>query len=182
MLTYGAQVGISRGVMLTGVLIASVVECFGDPGFATLSDRVGRRTVYLAGAVFTALFVFPMFWLVNTGVPILIYLALAIVLIGLSAQYGTTAAFFTELFSTRVRYSGASLGYQVAAVLGGGFAPLIGTALLSWSGGEGWPIATYMLALTIITIVSVYLSTETFQKDISENRPGEGVSGAIREA
>ncbi len=182
MLTYGAQVGISRGVMLTGVLIASVVECFGDPGFAALSDRVGRRTVYLAGAVFTALFVFPMFWLVNTGVPILIYLALAIVLIGLSAQYGTTAAFFTELFSTRVRYSGASLGYQVAAVLGGGFAPLIGTALLSWSGGEGWPIATYMLALTIITIVSVYLSTETFQKDISEERPGEGVSGVAREA
>lgn len=182
MLTYGAEIGISRGVMLTGVLIASVVECFGDPGFAALSDRVGRRTVYLAGAIFTALFVFPMFWLVNTGVPILIYLALAVVLIGLSAQYGTTAAFFTELFSTRVRYSGASLGYQMAAVLGGGFAPLIGTALLAWSGGEAWPIATYMIALTIITIVSVYLSTETFQKDISGERPGEGVSGVAREA
>ena len=112
----------------------------------------------------------------------MIYLALAIVLIGLSAQYGTTAAFFTELFSTRVRYSGASLGYQMAAVLGGGFAPLIGTALLAWSGGEAWPIATSMIALTIITIVSVYLSTETFQKDISEERPGEGVSGVAREA
>jgi MFS transporter, MHS family, shikimate and dehydroshikimate transport protein len=177
MLTYGTAIGVSRGVMLTGVLIASVVEVFGDPGFGALSDRLGRKTVYLAGAIFTALWVFPMFWLVDTGIPVLIYLALAVALIGLSAQYGTTGAFFAELFSTRLRYSGASLGYQAASVLGGGFAPLIGTALLAWSGGEGWPIATYMFALFILTIVSVLLTTETFQKDISEERPGESASG-----
>jgi MHS family shikimate/dehydroshikimate transporter-like MFS transporter len=69
----------------------------------------------------------------------------------------------------------------VAAVLGGGFAPLIGTALLAWSGGEAWPIATYMVAMTAITIVSVYLSTETFQKDISEEQPGIGVPSVGRE-
>lgn len=177
MLTYGTAIGISRSVLLTGVLIASVVEVFGDPGFGALSDRVGRRTMYLAGAVFTALWVFPMFWLVNTGVPVLIYLALAVALIGLSAQYGTTAAFFAELFSTRVRYSGASLGYQAASVLGGGLAPLIGTALLAWSGGASWPIAIYMIALITLTIVCVLLATETFQKDISEERSEQGGSG-----
>src|SRR4028119_1905057 len=94
LLTYGTAIGISRSVLLTGVLIASVVEVFGDPGFGALSDRVGRRTMYLAGAVFTALWVFPMFWLVNTGVPVLIYLALAVALIGLSAQHGTTPHLF----------------------------------------------------------------------------------------
>ena len=182
MLTYGTAIGVSRSVLLTGVLIASVVEVFGDPGFGALSDRVGRRTIYLAGAIFTALWVFPMFWLVNTGVPVLIYLALAVALIGLSAQYGTTGAFFAELFSTRVRYSGASLGYQAASVLGGGLAPLIGTALLAWSGGESWPIAIYMITLITLTIVCVLLTTETFQKDISEERSGESLRDAGIEA
>jgi MHS family shikimate/dehydroshikimate transporter-like MFS transporter len=166
MLAYGTQnIGVGSGTMLTGVLIAGTVQIFAIGAFAALSDRVGRRPVYLGGAVFLLLFSFPLFWMVNTGVAPLIWLAMSIALVALGAMYGPSGAFFSELFSTRVRYSGASLGYQLASAVAGGFAPVIAVALLS---AYGYPaVALYMIVMALITITAVYLATETYQRDIS---------------
>ena len=166
MLAYGTQnIGVGSGTMLTGVLIAGTVQIFAIGAFAALSDRVGRRPVYLGGAIFLLLFSFPLFWMVNTGVAPLIWLAMSIAIVALGAMYGPSGAFFSELFSTRVRYSGASLGYQLASAVAGGFAPVIAVALLS---AYGYPaVALYMIVMALITITAVYLATETYQRDIS---------------
>ena len=150
-----------------GVILASALQLVSIPAFAALSDRVGRRPVYLAGALFLGLFAFPFFWLVDSGVPVLIWLALVLALTGVAAMYGPQAAFFSELFGTNVRYSGASLGSQLAAPFAGGLAPLIATALLDWSGGQPWPVALYMIGMVLITFTSVFLAAETVQTDLS---------------
>lgn len=82
-------------------------------------------------------------------------------------MYGPQAAFFSELFGTHVRYSGASLGYQLASPLAGGLAPLIATALLQWSGGKPWPVAMYLVGMALITIISVWLAAETHRSDLA---------------
>jgi metabolite-proton symporter len=159
--------GSARETILVGVLIASGLQLFTIPAFAGLSDRLGRRPVYLAGALSLGLFAFPFFWLVDSGVPVLIWLALAVALTTVAAMYGPQAAFFSELFGTNVRYSGASLGSQLAAPLAGGLAPLIATALLGWSGGQPWPIALYLIGMVPITFCSVFLALETANTDLS---------------
>jgi MFS transporter, MHS family, shikimate and dehydroshikimate transport protein len=163
------QLGLSRSTILNGVLLATVCELFAIPAFGALSDHVGRRPVYMAGAAFSALFAFPFFWLLDTQQTALVWLAVVLGLsLGHGAMYGPQASFFSELFGTRVRYSGASLGYQLASVFAGGLSPLIATALLAWSGGKPWPIAAYMVAMALITLVSVYLAAETLTGDRAE--------------
>jgi metabolite-proton symporter len=159
--------GFARETILVGVILASALQLVSIPVFAALSDRVGRRPVYLAGALFVGLFAFPFFWLVDTGVPALIWMSLALGLTGVAAMYGPQAAFFSELFGTNVRYSGASLGAQLAAPFAGGLAPLIATALLGWSGGQPWPVALYMIGMVLITFSSVFLAVETVGTDLS---------------
>jgi MFS transporter, MHS family, shikimate and dehydroshikimate transport protein len=159
--------GFARTTILVGVILASALQLVTIPAFAALSDRLGRRPVYLGGALFLGLLAFPFFWLVDTGVPILIWLALVLALTGVAAMYGPQAAFFSELFGTNVRYSGASLGSQLAAPFAGGLAPLIATTLLGWSGGQPWPIALYMIGMVLITFFSVFLAVETVQTDLS---------------
>src|SRR5262249_29899563 len=100
---------------------------------------------------------------------LLIWLAVVMGLsIGHGAMYGPQASFFSELFGARVRYSGASLGYQLASVFAGGLSPLIATALLNWSGGKPWPISAYMMGMACVTLVSVYLAAETLPEKIEE--------------
>jgi MHS family shikimate/dehydroshikimate transporter-like MFS transporter len=147
------------------VVIAALIGLAAIPAYGALSDRVGRRPLYLAGAAFSLVFAFPFFWMVNTKASILIWLAIVLgVNIGHDLMYGPQAAFFAELFGTRVRYSGASLGYQLASVFAGGFAPLIAAALLqAW----GWQaVAVYMAVMAVITVVATLLATETYQSDI----------------
>jgi metabolite-proton symporter len=170
MLTYiSTQLGLPQSVAVTGVLIAAAIGLFTLPAFGALSDRVGRRPVYMGGAIATILFAFPFFWLVDTKSTVLIWLALVLSISGTQyAMFAPQAAFLCELFSTRVRYSGIAFSREVSAPLAGGIAPFVATALVAWSGGDPWPLALYIVALALITLVSVYLAPERYQSDISE--------------
>lgn len=164
-LTYATQqAGFTKDQVLQAVLIGSAVQFFVIPLFGWLSDRIGRRPVYLAGTLFVVLFAFPFFWLVDLKSTFALGLAVTLGLIIHSAMYGPQAAFFSELFGTRVRYSGASLGYQLASPLAGGLAPLIATALLDQSGGKSWPVSVYLIIMAVITLVAVWLAEETNEK------------------
>jgi MFS transporter, MHS family, shikimate and dehydroshikimate transport protein len=166
-LSYGSQqLGMAKGDLLNAVLLGSAVQLVAIPTFGALSDRWGRRPVYLGGAVFLLLFAFPFFWMVETREMGWVMAAVVIGLIGHSAMYGPQAAFFSELFGTRVRYSGASLGYQLASPLAGGLAPLIATWLLGWSEGRPWPVAVYLIGMAAVTLVSVWLAEETHRKGL----------------
>jgi MFS transporter, MHS family, shikimate and dehydroshikimate transport protein len=163
-LSYGtAQLGLPRGAMLQALLISAAVQLFALPAFALLSDRIGRRPVYLGGALFIAAFAFPLFWMLDTREPWVIALALVLGQVGVAAMYGPQAAFFTELFGTHVRYSGASVGYQLATIFAGGLSPLVSTGLVAWAGGASWPISIYILAMAVVTVTSVSLAKETFR-------------------
>jgi MHS family shikimate/dehydroshikimate transporter-like MFS transporter len=169
-LAYGEdELGLSESTMLTGVVIAAAIGLFTVPLWGALSDRVGRRPLYLAGAVITTLWAFPLFGLMNTETPVLIWLSIVVgVNLGHDLMYGPQAAYFSELFGTRVRYSGASLGYQLASVFAGGFAPLVATALLAANGGSPTLVALYMMGMGLISVVATLYASETFQKDVHE--------------
>ena len=175
-LTYAMQphIGFSRQSILSAIALAAVVEIFAIPTYGWLSDRLGRRPVYLFGAIFTGLFAFPFFWLVETSKVNLMTLAIVAALAGgHAAMYGPQASFFSELFGTRVRYSGASLGYQLASVLAGGLSPLIAAGLLQRAGAS-WPIALFIVGMASVTTVSVFLAIETAHGEItSESRAGQ---------
>ena len=159
-LVYGTQkVGLDRQTVLNGVLIAAACALVAIPVCGALSDRLGRRPVYLFGASVTALFAYPLFWLLDTGSTILVWLALVVALVfAHSPMYGPQAAFFAELFGTRVRYSGASLGSQFSSVIAGGLSPFIATALLPYGRGA---LASYIIAMALVTIVAVLMASET---------------------
>ncbi|HSP81004.1 MAG TPA: MFS transporter [Myxococcaceae bacterium] len=180
-LTYGTeQLQLPRTTVLNGVLVANLVHLLAIPLFGAASDRFGRRPVYLGGALGCALLAFPFFWLIDTKATGLIWLAICLGIVAHAAMYGPQASFFSELFGTRVRYSGASLGYQLASVFAGGLSPLVATWLLHRSGGKPWPISLYIIGLALVTIVSVFLSAETFRGNIAEPTPTaspEGSSG-----
>jgi MFS family permease len=164
MLSYGTTtLGVPRETMLTGVLIASAIQVVACIGFAALSDFVGRLPVLLGGGIFMLLYAYPMFWLVNTGDTTAIWFAMSFGLFAFGALYGPIAAFFAELFVANVRYSAASLGFQLGQVFGGGFAPFISTLLLAATGGAYWPVPLYMIVLTLIGLVSIWKLGETYK-------------------
>jgi metabolite-proton symporter len=180
-LAYGEdELGLEKDTMLNGVIIAAALGLFTVPLWGWLSDRFGRKPMYLAGAVITTLWAFPLFGLMNTESPALIALGIVVgVNIGHDLMYGPQAAYFAELFGTRVRYSGASLGYQLASVFAGGFAPLIATALLAAGGWE--LVALYMVGMGIISVVATLFARETFQTDIdADDREEEELVRAKR--
>lgn len=175
-LDYGTRnLGLSSDAMLTAVLVSSAIQIPALIGFAALTDRVGRRPVYLAGAVLLGIWGFPMFLLIDTASIALITVALSIGQIFLSMMYGPQAALYAEMFSARVRYSGASLGYQGASVFAGGLAPIIMVWLLERT-GTSLSVSFYILAMAAITFVSVYLITETYDDEMTEDVSSEGAA------
>jgi MFS transporter, MHS family, shikimate and dehydroshikimate transport protein len=177
-LAYGEEeLGLNKGTMLWGVIIAAAIGLFTVPLWGSLSDRVGRKPLYLAGAVITTLWAFPLFGLIDTESPVLIWLSIAVgINLGHDLMYGPQAAYFSELFATRVRYTGASVGYQLASVFAGGFAPLVAVALLAAGGDEPTLVAVYMAAMALITVIATYFARETYQQDLgeAETRPPTG--------
>jgi MHS family shikimate/dehydroshikimate transporter-like MFS transporter len=164
-LVYATQkVGLDRKTVLNGILIAAACMLPALPLFGALSDRLGRRPVYVFGACATALFAYPLFWLFDTGSPTLVAIALVVALVvAQSPMYGPQAAFLAELFGTRVRYTGASLGSQLSSVIGGGLSPFIATALLPYGRGA---LAAYIIAMALVTIVAVLMASETRHRAI----------------
>jgi MHS family shikimate/dehydroshikimate transporter-like MFS transporter len=161
------QLGLPRSVILNGILVAAIIELFTIPVFGWLSDRFGRRALFVAACLFSIVFAFPLFQLLDTRNPTIITLTVAVALsFGQGIMFGTGAAWMSELFDARLRYSGASLGFQVGAALSGGFTPLIAAALLTWSSGATWPISIYLIVLACVTLTAAFLSPETARRQI----------------
>ncbi|HEX7923207.1 MAG TPA: MFS transporter, partial [Bradyrhizobium sp.] len=157
---------MSRDMLLTAVLSASVVSFVSIPVFGHLSDQIGRKNMYMIGALVTGIFGFIYFAMLNTGSASIIFLAIILSLIPHDMQYGPQAALIAESFTGRLRYSGASLGYQLASVIAGGPAPLI-AAWLFGTYHSSTAIAIYIALCAVITLVATALMTDYTGKDIN---------------
>ncbi|MDD7967065.1 MFS transporter [Actinomycetospora lemnae] len=160
------QFGLPSSFVLGAVLIGAAVHVVTIPLWGAVSDRVGRRPVYVFGAAGVGLWAFAFFALLNTESFALTALAVVVGLVLHGAMYGPQAAFLSELFGTKVRYSGVSIGYQLASVAAGGLAPIISVALLS-AFGTGYAIAAYVAASSVLTLVAVLSYRETRDRDLS---------------
>jgi MHS family shikimate/dehydroshikimate transporter-like MFS transporter len=155
------QLGLPRQLILDGIIVGALCELITLPLAGWLSDRLGRKPVYLAGVVLSIAAAFPVFWLLRTREPAVVVIGLALVMNATHAiGFGIGAAWMPELFATRVRYTGASLGCQVAAAISGGFAPIIATALLAWAGAT-WPVSLFMIGLGVLAAWAVIAARET---------------------
>ncbi|MFJ8648365.1 MFS transporter [Streptomyces sp. NPDC093546] len=180
MISYAVDHGYSRPQVLTAVTVASCVALAVLPAASALSDRVGRRPVVLAGAVASAALAFPVLALVDSGSPGLLILALALGHgVAQSTMYGPLGALLTEMFGTRVRYTGASLGYQAATLVGAGFSPLIAGSLLAVYGGGSTPVSLLLCGGAAITALAVWRMRETHTASLDASpthRPAAPVS------
>jgi metabolite-proton symporter len=168
----------SSAFTLNAVLIGAAVHFVSIPLWGALSDRIGRRPVYLIGAVGVGVWAFVFFALIDTQDFALTAIAVTVGLVLHGAMYGPQAAFLSELFGTKVRYSGVSIGYQLASIVAGGLAPLIAVALLARF-GSGYAIAIYVAASAVISIVAVATYSETRHRDLADD-PARERSAARR--
>jgi MHS family shikimate/dehydroshikimate transporter-like MFS transporter len=162
LLAYGPAVLLEKNSILLATMIMAGLGIFSIPFWGWVSDRWGRRYTVIAGATTMLLMAFPFFWAVQTGDFLMLLLVLILTCnVGRDLCYSVEPAYFTELFEPKLRYSGASVGPQVAAVFAGGFAPLIATALIGPEFDRYWLVALYMVVTSIITIVGALWSPET---------------------
>jgi metabolite-proton symporter len=157
---------MSRNFILTAVLVASCISFVTIPLSGHISDRIGRRKMYLIGAAVTGLFGFLYFGMVDTAIPAAVFLAIVLSLIPHDMMYGPQAALIAEAFTPRLRYSGASLGYQLASIIAGGPAPLIATALFAYF-QSGFAIAIYIAFCAVVSLVAAAFMPDYTGKDIS---------------
>ena len=168
LVTYVVTVlGLASSVALNALLVAAVVGFFAILASAAISDRIGRRPVFAAGAALALVSAFPIFAMIDTGSSLLITVAI-VVGWGLAActMFGPEGVLFAELYPTRVRYSGMSTVYQLGVLPSGAIAPLVCTTLVANAGNESWPAAVYVMAMASITLVSLFFLPETFRRDL----------------
>jgi metabolite-proton symporter len=167
-LAYGTQqLGLSRGLLLNAIIVGSVVALVTLPLFGRLSDRIGRRTVYMLGCVFVAVYGFGFFALLETRNPLLIVLAYILgIAVSQASVYGVQSTWFGEIFGTRVRYTGASLPYQIAGIITSGPTPLIAAYLFA-EYHNTVPISGYIAITTVLSLVCAYFLAETFHRDLA---------------
>src|SRR4051794_7527490 len=155
------QLALPKSMLLNAILFASLAEVLTIPLFGYLSDLWGRRALYFIGTGFTIAFAFPLFWLLDTRDPLIIGIAITVALsMGHGTMFGVLSTYLPELFGTRVRYTGASLGFQVAAALGGGLAPLLAASLTTSMGGTAG-VSVLLIGLAGITLLATLLAHET---------------------
>ncbi len=167
-LSYGTdELGMANSTLLYATLISVSIMGVAVPIFAVLSDRLGRRRLCMAGALLALVWAFPMFWLFDTGNPVLITIAFSVGMLAFAVLYGPMGAYLPELFGTRLRYSGASVSYNLGGVLGGAFAPILAASLLILAGGS-WAISLYIALMALLSFACVFFLSETHLTDISE--------------
>jgi MHS family shikimate/dehydroshikimate transporter-like MFS transporter len=155
------QLGLPKSTLLNAIIIGSLIEVFTIPLFGYVSDIVGRRPLYFAGTIFTILFAFPLFWLIDTKNVFVIGATVAVALsFGHGMMFGLLSTYLPELFGTKVRYTGASLGFQVAAAIGGGLAPILATSLTTSLGGTAG-VSLLLILLALITLTATLCARET---------------------
>jgi MFS transporter, MHS family, shikimate and dehydroshikimate transport protein len=162
------KLGLPKQMMLDAVMYAALLELVSLPLFGLIADRIGRRPLFILGALFTIAFAFPVFWLIESKSAALIFIAIMTAMnFGHGMMFGIESCYFPELFGPRVRYSGASFGFQLSAALGGGFAPIIATALVGYFGGTSG-VSVMMIALALITLAAALAARETKGTSLSE--------------
>ncbi|MFD8009264.1 MFS transporter [Streptomyces sp. NPDC058955] len=171
------HLGLSKSTALNAVLIGSAVHFVTIPMWGALSDRIGRRPVTLIGSVGMAVWAFVFFGLVDSKSFVVITLAVTAGLLLHGAMYGPQAAFISEMFDTKVRYSGASMGSQLASILAGALAPIIAVELLK-DYGSSTPISVYLCAAAVVTTITVAVTRETLGRDLSRGRDEEPAAAA----
>jgi MFS transporter, MHS family, shikimate and dehydroshikimate transport protein len=163
------------------VMLGNVAEIFGIVFFSWLSDKIGRRPVYMGGALFSAAFAFPFFLLAETLNPTLVCLAFILIMgIGGGAMFGPQAAYFAELFGPRLRYSGFAFAREVGSIIAGGPSPFIAALLVGWMAGAPWGVACYVILLSLITAFAIWCGPETNLSDIRADTPEDFLAdGAV---
>jgi MFS family permease len=182
-LTYVTKMlGMAQGAALNALMVAYIIELFAIVGWSILSDRIGRRPVYMFGALCGIALAFPFFLLVGTRQ--WIYVALAFILargVVTAAMFGPQAAYFAELFPPQRRFAGFAFARELGSLLAGGPAPFLATALVAWAGGAWWPVACYIVLLSGITAISIWFGPETYRDDITSEQIGVE-AGAVQAA
>jgi len=177
-----AQLNLVRSSALSVLVVTSLIQLVCVISAAVLSDRVGRRPVYLTAALVTAALMIPFFAMLLTRRLELIYLAYAVVGgAGYGAMFGAQAAFFAELFGPGVRYSGFAFAREIGLAIGGGTAPVVSIALAAMMGGQPWAVACFIIALLLVTSLAVYLAPETYRNDIRDELPDDAMAFRLKQ-